>query len=83
LDDRKELKKRVSNGDDITTAEEATLSKLSAVHESKKKQNRDSYKSKLDDRKVLEKRVSNGEKLDTAEGKVEQTNWSTREYKYK
>ena len=37
VDDRKVLEKRVSNGDELDTAEEATLSKLTAAHESKKK----------------------------------------------
>ena len=36
VDDREKLEKRVSNGDKLTTAEEATLSKLTAAHESKK-----------------------------------------------
>jgi len=31
VDDRKKLEKRVSNGDKLTTAEEATLSKLTAA----------------------------------------------------
>ncbi len=60
------LVKRVSKGDELDTAEEATFA-LSAAHERNKKQNRESYKSKLDDRKVLEKCVSNGDKLTTAD----------------
>ena len=35
--DRNDLEKRVSNGDKLDATDEATLSKLSAAHESKKK----------------------------------------------
>ncbi len=67
MDDWKELEKRVSNGDKLDTADEATLSKLSAAHERTKEHDRESYQSNTDDRKKLEKRVSNGDKLDTKE----------------
>ena len=65
--DWKELEKRVSNGDKLDTADEATLSKLSAAHESHKKHDREHKRSNVDDREKLEKRVSNGDKLTTAE----------------
>jgi hypothetical protein len=67
VDDRKKLEKRVSNGDKLDTADEATLSKLSAAQESHKKHGREHKRSNVDDRKKLEKRVSNGKKLTTAE----------------
>jgi hypothetical protein len=46
MDDRKELEKRVSNGDKLDTKEEATLSKLSAAHESHKKHDREQAKQR-------------------------------------
>ncbi len=61
------LENRVSNGDELDTVEEATLSKLNAAHESKKKHEHESYHRNVDDWKVLEKRISNGDKLTTAE----------------
>ena len=67
VDDRKELEKRISNGDKLDTADEATLSKLSAAHERTKKHDREHKRRKVVDRKDLEKRESNGDKLDTAE----------------
>jgi len=67
VDDRKELEKRVSNGDKLDTADEATLSKLSAAHERTKKHDREHKQRKVVDRKELEKPVSNGDKLDTAD----------------
>jgi hypothetical protein len=67
VDDRKELEKHVSNGDKLDTADEATLSKLSAAHERTKKHDREHKRRKVVDRKDLEKRESNGDKLDTAE----------------
>jgi hypothetical protein len=67
VDNRKELEKRVFNGDKLDTKEEAMLSKLSAVHESHKKHDREHKRSNVDDWKELEKRVSNGNKLDTAD----------------
>ena len=51
MDDRKELEKRVSNGDKLDTADEATLSKLTAAHESNNKKSRDNYQ-----RPVMKKR---------------------------
>ena len=44
--DRKELEKRVSNGDKLDTADEAKLSKLLAAHESKKKRDRERMQRK-------------------------------------
>jgi len=67
VEDRKVLQKRVSNGDKLTTAEEATLSKLTAANESNSKHVRERGRSNVEDRKVLQKRVSNGDKLTTAE----------------
>jgi hypothetical protein len=67
LVDWKELEKRVSNGDKLDTADEATLSKLSAAHERTKKHDREHKRRKVVDRKDLEKRESNGNKLDTAD----------------
>jgi hypothetical protein len=67
VDDRKDLEKRIFNGDKLDTADEVTLSKLSAAHERTKKHDRESYQSNVDDQKVLEKRVSNDDKLDTKE----------------
>jgi len=67
VEDRKVLQKRVSNGDKLTTAEEATLSKLTAANESNKKHKNERQRRNVEDRKVLEKRVSNGDKLTTAE----------------
>ena len=67
VDDRKNLEKRIFNGDKLDTADEVTLSKLSAAHERTKKHDRESYQSNVDDQKVLEKRVSNDDKLDTKE----------------
>ena len=43
MNDRKKLEQRVSNSDKLDTAEEATLSKLTAAYESNKKHSRDSY----------------------------------------
>ena len=67
LNHKAKRKKRVFNGDDLDTKEEAMLSKLSAVHESHKKHDREHKRSNVDDWKELEKRVSNGNKLDTAD----------------
>ena len=67
VDNQKELEKRVFNGDKLDTKEEAMLSKLSAVHESHKKHDREHKRSNVDDWKELKKRVSNGNKLDTAD----------------
>ena len=60
---RKDLEQRVSNGDKFDTADEATLSKLTAAHES----NREKYQRNMTNWKDLEQRVSNGNKLDTAD----------------
>ena len=65
--DRKELEKRVSNGDKLDTADEAKLSKLTAAHESTNTNEREIKRRKVVDRKELEKRVSNGDKLDIAD----------------
>jgi len=67
VNDRKELEQRVSNGDKLDTAEEATWSKLTAAYESHNKNHRESYQSIVDDWKDLEQRISNGDKLDTVE----------------
>ena len=61
------LEQRVSNGDKLDTAEEATLSKLTVAHDSRKKHDCESYQSNMDDWKMLEQRVSNFDKLDTVE----------------
>jgi hypothetical protein len=66
VDDWKMLEQRVSNGDKLDTAEEATLSKLTA-DDSCKKHDCESYQSNMDDWKMLEQRVSNFDKLDTVE----------------
>jgi hypothetical protein len=67
VDVRKELEKRVFNGDKLDTADEATLSKLSAAHERTNEYERDAKRTKVVDRNELEKRISNGNKLDTAD----------------
>ena len=67
VNDRIELEQRVSNGDKLDTAEEATWSKLAAAYESHNKNHRESYQSIVDDWKDLEQRISNGDKLDTVE----------------
>ena len=67
VDDRNELEKHVSNGDKLDTADEATLSKLTVAHESKKENDHDNYQSNVNNWKNLEQRVSNGDKLDTAD----------------
>jgi hypothetical protein len=61
------LEQRISNGDKLDTAEEATLSKLMAAHESHKRHDCESYQSNMDDWKMLEQRASNFDKLDTVE----------------
>jgi len=61
------LEKRESNGDKLTTAEEATLSKRTAAHESNLKANRERARRNLEDREILQKHVSNGDKLTTEE----------------
>ena len=45
LDDRKELEQRVFKGDKLDTADQSTLSKLTAKAESSKKCSRDKYQS--------------------------------------
>ena len=65
--DRKDLEKRVSNGDKLDAADEAKLSKLTAANESKNKTEREKLRRKVIDRNELEKRVSNGNKLDAAD----------------
>ena len=65
VDNRKDLEQRVSNGDILDTADKATLSKLSAAHESQKENDRG--RKHVNNRKDLEQRVSNGDKLDTAD----------------
>jgi hypothetical protein len=65
--DRKDLEKRVSNGDKLDAADEAKLSKLTAANESKNKTDREKLRRKVIDRNELEKRVSNGNKLDAAD----------------
>ena len=44
VNDRKDLEQRVSNGDKLDTAEEATLSKITAAYESNIKPLRDNHK---------------------------------------
>ena len=51
VDSRKDLEQRVSNGVKLDTAYEATLSKLTAAHESNNKKSRDNYQ-----RPVMKKR---------------------------
>ena len=43
VSNRKELEKRVSNGNKLDTADEATLSKLMTAHEREKENNRENY----------------------------------------
>ena len=57
MDDRKELEKRVSNGDKLDTKEEATFSKLSAAHESHKKHDREQAKQRGWSEKAREARI--------------------------
>jgi hypothetical protein len=67
LNNWKNLEQRVSNGNKLDTADEATLSKLTAAHESKIEKDRDNYQSNVNNRKNLEQRKSIGDKLDAAE----------------
>ena len=39
MTNQKDLEQRISNGDKLDTADEATLSKLTAAHESEKENN--------------------------------------------
>jgi hypothetical protein len=65
--DRKKLENRVSKGDKLDAADEATLSKLTVANESCNMYHRDAKRTKVVDRNELENRVSNGEELDAAD----------------